>query len=79
MIFLISPKTKRPRIGVPGRSYHFLHFETNLWRCSIKCQIGRGKPPLFSDAKLGNHFAIAIFVIRPEIVDQPPALADNLQ
>ena len=33
---------------------------------------------LFSDSKLGNHFAIAICVVRPEIIDQPPALTDNL-
>jgi hypothetical protein len=78
MVFLISPKTKRPRIGVPGRSYHFLHFETNLWLVELTARLAAASAPLFSDSKLGNHFAIAIFVIRPEIVDQPPALAHNL-
>ena len=34
---------------------------------------------LLSDSKLRNHFAIAIHIVNPEIIEQPPALADDLQ
>ena len=34
---------------------------------------------LFSDSELGNHFAIAFDVVRPEIIEQTPALADDFQ
>src|SRR6185295_13430820 len=34
---------------------------------------------LFSDSKLGNHFAIAFDVVHPEVIEQSPALANDLQ
>ena len=34
---------------------------------------------LFSDSQLGNHFAIAFYVIRSQIIEQAPALAYNFQ
>ena len=34
---------------------------------------------LFSDSKLGNHFAIAVRIVDSQIIEQPPALTDNLQ
>ena len=35
--------------------------------------------PLFSDSKLGNHFAIALDAMQSQIIEQPPPLAYNLQ
>ncbi len=34
---------------------------------------------LFSDSKLGNHFAIAVDAVCSQIIEQAPALTDNLQ
>ncbi len=34
---------------------------------------------LFSDSKLGNHFAIALDVVCPQVIEQPPSFTDNFQ
>jgi len=34
---------------------------------------------LFSDSKLGNHFAIPVGIVHSQIIEQAPALTDNLQ
>ena len=34
---------------------------------------------LFSDSKLGNHFAIALDAVYPQVVEQAPAFAHNFQ
>ena len=34
---------------------------------------------LFSDSKLGNHFAIAVRIVQSQIIEQAPALTDDLQ
>ena len=34
---------------------------------------------LFADSKLGNHFAIAVGIVHSQIIEQAPALTDNLQ
>ena len=34
---------------------------------------------LFSDSKLGNHFAIALDVMCSQIIEQAPSFADDFQ
>ena len=34
---------------------------------------------LFSDSKLGNHFAVAIRIVHSQVIEQTPALTNNFQ
>jgi len=34
---------------------------------------------LFSDSKLGDHFAITLDIVNSQVIEQPPAFAYNLQ
>ena len=69
-VYLVSPKIsvpmkKRPRSDGPGSSSSFdIFFE---------------RTALFSDSKLGNHFAIAVRIVHSQIIEQTPTLTDNLQ
>ena len=34
---------------------------------------------LFADSKLGNHFPVAVGIVHSQIIEQAPALTDDLQ
>jgi len=46
---------------------------------SLSCHVAAIPPLLLSDSKLCNHLPIAIDVIHSEVIEQTPALPDDLQ
>ena len=46
-----------------------------LHRFDIFCE----RVALFSDPKLGNHFAIAVRIVHSQIIEQAPTLTNNFQ
>ena len=58
-----------PRSDAPGRSSLF----------QISCHVAAIPPLLLSDPELCNYLPIAIDVIHSEVIEQTPALTDDLQ
>src|SRR5207244_11506817 len=46
---------------------------------SLSCHVAAIPPLLLSDSELCNHLAIAIDLIHSEVIEQTPALTDDLQ
>ena len=46
---------------------------------SLSCHVAAIPPLLLSDSELCNHLPVAIDVIHSEVIEQTPALTDDLQ
>src|SRR5207247_10684779 len=62
-------KTKTTREAMPQVVLRF---------SSLSCHVA-AIPPLLSDSELCNHLPVAIDVIHSEVIEQTPALTDDLQ